>query len=400
MASPLKRSLFGTMTQFNSPVFVGRGALFERLKEAVADVRRGENRAFLLTGEAGIGKSRLLREVTHAARADGFYVLQGAAFETDAALPYALLGDLLRSSFSQGEWDALLVQPGTDDLRVWLPTPGLPRLPGLEPEAEKRRLFEALTQRLLTLSQTGPLLLTLEDLHWSDETSLEWLQLFVRRAVLCPVLLIVSYRDEPSSRRPPVWVRAPYFELLRLGPLSEAESGALVHAILTPERPLHADTLKMLYDLTGGNPFFTEALLQTLSASGGLEPIPAESGWVTLVPQSVEAAVQAQLARLGFKCDTAASGIEVLEALKRQDYDLVFMDCQMPEMDGYDATREIRRREGSSRHTKVIAMTANALAGDREKCIAAGMDDYLSKPVKIEDISRLLQCWLSAELKP
>ena len=388
------------MTQFNSPILVGRGALFERLKEAVADVRRGKNRAFLLTGEAGIGKSRLLREVTHVAQANGFRVLRGATFETDAALPYALLGDLLRSSFMQDEWDALLVQFGTDDLRTWLPTPGLPKLPGLEPEAEKRRLFEALTQRLLTLSQTGPLLLTLEDLHWSDETSLEWLQLFVRRAVLCPVLLIVSYRDEPSSRRPPVWVREPYFELLRLGPLSEAESGALVHAILTPERPLHADTLKMLYDLTGGNPFFTEALLQTLSASGGLELIPDESSWVTPVPQSIEAAVQAQLARL----DPEAKALAQLAAVIGQRFEIALLS----QLSGYTEARLLEPLKTLIYHGLVIeesvetfvfrhALTGAGVRGTllaRERSVLhrriaeALAARYLEKPAVSGDVAR------------
>ena len=97
------------------------------------------------------------------------------------------------------------------------------------------------------------------------------------------------------------------------------------------------------------------------------------------------------LAHLGYQADTAANGREVLGALERRNYDVVLMDIQMPEMDGIETTRHILERYPSGSRPYVIAMTANALHGDRERFIAAGMDDYLSKPVDLEDMARALR---------
>ena len=92
------------------------------------------------------------------------------------------------------------------------------------------------------------------------------------------------------------------------------------------------------------------------------------------------------LARMGYHADVAANGLEVLQALDRQPYDVVLMDVQMPEMDGLEATRTLRRTLSEARQPRVIAMTANAMQGDREMCLAAGMDDYVSKPIRIEEL--------------
>ena len=102
------------------------------------------------------------------------------------------------------------------------------------------------------------------------------------------------------------------------------------------------------------------------------------------------------LKKIGCRVDLASDGREALRAAGKRDYDLIFMDCQMPVLDGYEATAAIRRDEQANtanKHTPIIAVTANALEGDREKCIAAGMDDYISKPFRLQELSSLIQRW-------
>jgi CheY-like chemotaxis protein len=104
------------------------------------------------------------------------------------------------------------------------------------------------------------------------------------------------------------------------------------------------------------------------------------------------------LERLGCRVDVASNGHEALKMVQSIPFDIVFMDCQMPEMDGFEATRAIRQWEGASQigespltRLPIVALTANAMQGDRERCLAAGMDDYITKPLARADLSRVLE---------
>jgi PAS domain S-box-containing protein len=103
------------------------------------------------------------------------------------------------------------------------------------------------------------------------------------------------------------------------------------------------------------------------------------------------------LQRHGFHADLATDGRRAVDAVMKSEYDLVLMDVQMPRMDGLEATAQIRFREGTNRHTPIVGLTANALPGDRERCIAAGMDDYLTKPVSIEQLKNAIGQWVGED---
>jgi CheY-like chemotaxis protein len=101
---------------------------------------------------------------------------------------------------------------------------------------------------------------------------------------------------------------------------------------------------------------------------------------------------QVMLERLGFAVQLASNGLEAIEAVRQNHYDIIFMDCQMPEMDGFVATKEIRRIQYPE-HTPIVALTANLVQEERDRCFAVGMDDYLSKPIRHDALFEKLSLW-------
>ena len=157
-----------------------------------------------------------------------------------------------------------------------------------------------------------------------------------------------------------------------------------------------------------------ECLARVLDGEECAGKATAESPSVTVSPPTVHGAgrillvedtplnqrvAAGMLREIGYAVDIAASGPEALVALERQEpgrrYALVLMDCQMPEMDGFQTTTEIRRREAGRSPLPIIAMTASAMAGDRERCLRAGMNDYLAKPVTLDELAEMLHRWVS-----
>ena len=154
-----------------------------------------------------------------------------------------------------------------------------------------------------------------------------------------------------------------------------------------PVRPSHL--YGRMLELLSPQPEPRPAAAQHLCGFAGRHVLVAEDNEIN------QKIVVRMLERVGCLAERVTNGREALDAVMAKPYDLVLMDVQMPEMDGFTATAEIRRQERGRCHIPIAAMTANAMTGDRERCLAAGMDDYISKPVRLADLERMLTRWLA-----
>lgn len=293
---------------------IGRATPLATLQEAVQVVPRRRGVCFLLAGEAGIGKSRLTTEARTLAQQNGFVIVQGNCYEPDHSLPYAPWLDLLRDFCARHD-DAELIHAFGDtlpelarlrpQLHTLISTP-IPPAPLTDPEQEKRQLFTALFTFLTRLAETAPLLVVIEDLHWCDDTSLEFLQLLARRGRDLPLLLLLTYRNDELT--PPL--RHLLAELdrgrcateLTLSRLSLNDTQAMIAAIFEQEYPIQTEFVAAIHHLTDGNPFFIEETLKALVTAGDI--FQAYGRWTRKpiaelhIPRSVEDAVQRRTRQL------------------------------------------------------------------------------------------------------
>ncbi len=330
------------------PHLVGRASQLATLQLLVEQAKRGEGHLVLISGEAGIGKSRLVAEVKTSTTSQGFLLLQGNCFPTDVTYPYAPLLDLLRSLFASRPAAPLatelerLARDLFPLLPELVPDQAMPLLP-LEPEQEKRRLFAVLANFFLRLSASSPLLLIIEDVHWSDSTSLDFLHTLARRTVSQPLLLLVTYRQDEMRAELSSWLaqltRERLAEALRLVPLSRNEVDTMLSAIFEERhtsfdmrRFLHGELLDALYTLTEGNPFFVEETLSAMIAAGDI--FYAQGYWnrrslpAARIPHSVQDAVQQRTQHLG----EAAKQVLTLAAVAGRHFDFALLQ----QLTGYD----------------------------------------------------------------
>jgi DNA-binding CsgD family transcriptional regulator len=295
------------------PVLIDRVDELATLYTLIDQASSGQGRVALLSGEAGIGKSRLVGETKAAAAAQGFLLLQGNCFQPDISSPYAPLLDLLRSSAANrlAATTATELAPFARELHLLLPDvvplpPDQAPLVSSDPEQEKRRLFAALTQFFINQAARQPVLLIIEDIHWSDDTSLEFLYYLARRCPAHPLLILLTYRSDevrPSLRHFLAQLdRERLAREIPLVPLTGSEVEAMLRAILALPHSSRLELPNLIYTLTEGNPFFVEEFLKSLIMAGDIFYVDGHWGRKPLVelhvPRSVQDAVQQRTDRL------------------------------------------------------------------------------------------------------
>jgi DNA-binding CsgD family transcriptional regulator len=318
------------------PILIGRQEEVARLHALIAQAQRGQGQLVLISGEAGIGKSRLVAEVKARAQTHGFLALQGSCFPTDRSAPYAPVLDLFGSSQTKElcARSTINLEPLTHELALLCS--GLVPLPSVQLQArppglgqEKRRLFGALADFFTGLMTKQPLLLTIEDIHWSDETSLELLHHLARHCVAHPLLLMLTYRNDELAPGLNRWLAQLDRERLAhefvLAPLSRRDVEAMLQAILEPQRAVQAEILVSLYGLTEGNPFFIEEILKSLAtAAAQVAPDEARERQPLSelqIPRSVQGAVQQRLDHLS----EAARQVVILAAVAGRRFDFALL---------------------------------------------------------------------------
>ena len=271
----------GMAVRVSSPVLIGRSSELERLRGALHAAYAGQGSAFLIAGEAGVGKTRLVAEVVDLAVADGTVVLLGGCIDLgDGAIAYAPIAEALRGlvrRLDPAELDRLL-GAGRRELARLVPDLGpVPDGPasGLDLGSAQGRLFELLLGLLERLATRAPVLFVVEDLHWSDRSTRDLLAFLIRNLRDAPVTLLCTYRSDELHRRHPLLPflaeleRTGRVERLELRPFDPRESAEQLRAIAG--RDLDTDLIESIHARSGGNAFFAEELLVAAGDDGGTE---------------------------------------------------------------------------------------------------------------------------------
>lgn len=312
-----------------SPVLVGRQHELQALHQFLSQVKAGRGQVVLIAGEAGIGKSRLLAEAKTFAEAQGFFSCLAACFQMHMGLPYAPLLELLQAGPTSSPDSALpkaldsIIEALHQLLPGFAPFIAQPEQIQVDPEQKRYRLYTALTTYFTHLAADHPLMLMVEDAHWCDESTLEFLFYLIRHCHAQPIIFLITYRSDALGLELKRWLadveREPMTHELRLAGLERAEVETMLRALLDLHRPLHADFLDVVVRLTEGNVFFIEEILKSLISSGAIDPAIGVWDRTSLeelnVPRTIQAAVQQRVEQLS---DDARTIVQFAAVMGRQ----------------------------------------------------------------------------------
>jgi DNA-binding CsgD family transcriptional regulator len=356
------------------------------LQRCLESAAHGQGGIVFLSGEAGIGKSRLVNELKRAAETQNFQLLSGQCFPTDRSYPYAPLLDLLDTFLAPRSPSQIAADLGISARALFPLLPEqIQRLPELaslsyqfplDPEQEQRRIFTSLADVFLRATATQPLLLVIEDLHWSDENTLEFLLFLVRKITTQQILVVLTYRDDEMSQP----LRSLLAQLDRerqrqevvLESLNRSNTETFLLTVLQEARSLPIGMLDALYDLTEGNPFFLEEVLKALIVAGEL--VERAEGWswkradTWHIPLSLHNAVELRLTRLS----TDARRVLQLAAVAGRRFDFALLI----EITGFDETHLLEMMKEAINAQLVIEETADQFAFRHaltQQAIASGL---------------------------
>ena len=317
------------------PIVIGRSTELTAIHELIESTKSGQGQVLLVSGEAGIGKSRLVTEAKTYAM-DSMCILEGKCFESDQSYSYAPVLDLLRSFFNTHALKDFLQSSGSIASEFVKLFPELDNgllditvLPEHDPQQKKRRLFATLAQFFMYQPNKQPVLLIVEDLHWADDSSLEFLLYLSRRSTNLPMLMIFTYRDDEVHANLRHWIaqleRERLIQELALTRFSPNDVEAMLNAIFHKQYSRHLNLLDSLYTLSEGNPFFIEEILKSLITGGEL--ILTNGRWIGKpanelhIPRNIQDAVQQRIVRLS----EAAREILTIASVAGQRFDFALL---------------------------------------------------------------------------
>jgi tetratricopeptide (TPR) repeat protein len=395
---------------------VGRRDSLERLQGLWRAAGQGHDAMALISGEPGVGKTRLAREMTAAARLDGALVLSGGCYENEATTPYLPFLEAFRRLVRERDDERLAACLGDSAAEIARLAPEIesrlgpfPDRPSLSPQEERLRLFDHVARFLTRLAEPHGLLFFFDDLQWADHGSLALLHYLLRQRGAERILLLGTYREVELDRAHALsktlvdWNRERLAVRVRLERLDREETGLMIATLLGQEE-VSREFVASLYAETEGNPFFVEEIVKALIADGDL--VHENTAWKrrttteVLLPQSVKAAIGSRIERVSQPCSdvlhTAAVLGKSFEFAELASVAGCSEDELLDSLDEAAAAQLVVAGRGESfafTHDKIREVLYDELNPIRRRRlharIAAGLDGMREsgQPVAVEDLA-------------